>query len=197
MTNLNQIVNLLFSGISIAGIVFLFAFLFSDYRLDLYRHKLFTLRDELFDLAVKTELNFDHAAYKLLNLRINSLIRYAHKAKLRFFLMIALYRAFGFKLSNDSQSGDKSLRRALEGLRRHEQFALIDLDDKLTSIVMNHVLFLDLKFDSAPAVLPKTADGSVYKNTKRRHIGHSQIAQVVESQAIKAYRTEIAGQLVG
>lgn len=60
-------------------LVWLFFWLYRDYRLDLLRQRLFALRDELFDLVIDEKLPFDDPAYVLLRQTINGQIRSAHQ----------------------------------------------------------------------------------------------------------------------
>ncbi len=57
----------------------LFFWLYRDYRLALFRHNLFCLRDELFNLAVDGKIDFNHHAYGMLRSAINGNIQYGHR----------------------------------------------------------------------------------------------------------------------
>jgi hypothetical protein len=70
---------------SLLGLIALWAFwyyLWKPQRVDIFRQKLFCLRGDLFDLAAKGTVPFDHPAYAQLRLLINGLIRFAHRASL-------------------------------------------------------------------------------------------------------------------
>jgi hypothetical protein len=70
---------------SLLGLIALWAFwyyLWKPQRVDIFRQKLFALRSDLFDLAAKGTVPFDHPAYTQLRLMINGLIRFAHRASL-------------------------------------------------------------------------------------------------------------------
>ena len=67
------------SWISLALLWILFFWLYRDYRLDLFRQRLFSLRDELFDIAQDGQINFDQPAYELLRNAINGTIQYGHQ----------------------------------------------------------------------------------------------------------------------
>jgi hypothetical protein len=60
----------------------LFFWLYRDYRVDLLRERLFSVRDELFDLADSGRLDFDHPAYGMLRRTINGTIRHADRISL-------------------------------------------------------------------------------------------------------------------
>ena len=65
-------------------LVLLFAWLiwhqfWVPYRVDYFRHRLFKLRDELFEYANAGGIEFTHPAYTNLRLTINALLRYGHR----------------------------------------------------------------------------------------------------------------------
>lgn len=59
--------------------------LWPSYRLDSFRQRMFSLRDELFDYAAAGNISFHHPSYRLLRQSMNGFIRYAHH--------LTLYRA--------------------------------------------------------------------------------------------------------
>ena len=69
-------VTVLGSYLSILLLTVWFFWLYRDYRMDLLRQRLFTLRDELFDVARGEELPFEHPAYGLLRTTLNGFIRF-------------------------------------------------------------------------------------------------------------------------
>jgi hypothetical protein len=48
-------------------------------RVDVFRQRMFSVRDELFDYAESGNITFDHPAYQLLRNSMNGFIRYAHR----------------------------------------------------------------------------------------------------------------------
>jgi hypothetical protein len=170
----NLVTNVLISSFSAAGIVFVVLFLFSDYRLDLYRQELFYLRDQLFNIAIEAKVGFDHPAYRLLNLRINSLIRYAHKTTLKTLLLLALADLFHGEFSRAGNRSIRTLSSALEGLSRFQQFQLINLHNEVASAVFKRVCFFSMRPDYSKDLLP----------------GANPVAQRVETQAVETYRLE-------
>lgn len=65
--------------ISLLLLWILFFWLYRDYRLDLFRQRMFSLRDELFDLADSGELSFNCKAYGMLRSLINGNIQFGHQ----------------------------------------------------------------------------------------------------------------------
>lgn len=183
MTDPRACANFLVSGISFLGIAFTVLFLISDYRLDAYRQTLFELRDKLFDLGLKPEITFDHPAYRHLNLQINSLLRYAHKTKLSLFMThLLLSKLLGEPENELQENGAKSLRTALEGLRRYEQFQLINISDNIDRALVSKVLLTRFRVDRTDAHLPE-GRGTLAPNKLV-------LVQAVESQAMKSYRLD-------
>lgn len=65
--------------LSLLAIWVLFFWLYRDYRVDLFRHRLFNLRYELFRLACTDKVAFDNEAYTLLRRSINGTIYFGHQ----------------------------------------------------------------------------------------------------------------------
>ncbi len=56
-----------------------FQWMFRPYRLDLFRHRMFMVRDRLFDEAAKGRLDFGSAVYRQTRELLNTYIRFAHR----------------------------------------------------------------------------------------------------------------------
>lgn len=70
---------------SMAALLLLWVFVcifWKEYCLDVFRHNLFALRDELFIYAGRGNIGFQHPAYRMLRDRMNSSIRYGHELTL-------------------------------------------------------------------------------------------------------------------
>src|SRR5437667_11487736 len=68
--------------LSLLALWALFHWLYRDYRVDLFRQRMFTLRDQLFDIAASGRIAFDDPAYGKLRSMINGYIRFAHRINL-------------------------------------------------------------------------------------------------------------------
>jgi len=64
-------------------------------RLDIFRQKMFALRDELFDYAESGRIGFNHPAYRLLRQSMNGFIRYGHRLTFFQINLMMLYWKFG------------------------------------------------------------------------------------------------------
>jgi|SRR5208337_1245025 len=67
------------SSIALIFLVVVLLELLPSLRLDIFRQKMFALRDELFDYAAAGNISFDDQAYRLLRQSINGFIRYGHR----------------------------------------------------------------------------------------------------------------------
>lgn len=73
-----QLSTLVQSVLSLTVLVFILFAWWPAQRVDLFRQRMFALRDELFDFALDGGVAFDDPAYKLLRNLMNGTIRYAH-----------------------------------------------------------------------------------------------------------------------
>lgn len=78
MTIAEGVATILLFGVNLVLLCTLFS-RFRGYRVDALRHRLFVLRDELFNHALSSELSFGNPAYIVLRRRINRMLRFAHR----------------------------------------------------------------------------------------------------------------------
>jgi len=124
-----------FTSLSLIGLWVLFFWLYRDYRVDLFRQRLFALRDELFDLGRTSQIAFHHQAYGLLRTTINGYIRFAHRLSfLSVVLLLRDYKAvmaslpatpFG-RLPKALETVDPQVRAQLESIVTRMHFAVFD-----------------------------------------------------------------------
>jgi len=76
-----QFTNVMISLVSLLVLWAFYSIAYADYRRDVYRQKLFGLRNELFDLAADGELSFETPAYRTLRTTLNGFIRFAHQLR--------------------------------------------------------------------------------------------------------------------
>src|SRR5688572_19860233 len=94
--NIQAITALAFSALGLYGLWLLWTWLYRDYRIDLFRDRMFALRQDLFDLAAQGVIPFDHPAYGALRRTMNGFIRLADQVNLTATLALAL-EVRGFK----------------------------------------------------------------------------------------------------
>ncbi len=102
-----------------AGLFVLIALLVVFYvlrqiRLDDFRQKMFTLRDELFDFAADGHISFNDPAYVLLRRQMNGMIQYAHQLTL--FRVLATGAARSVAGLSDSFEWNNEWESALDSL---------------------------------------------------------------------------------
>jgi hypothetical protein len=100
---------------SCACVVFLVVVLlkfWSVARLDAFRQRMFTLRDELFDYAADGNVGFNEPAYRLLRQSMNGTIRYAHQ--LTFFRVFVTMIEIQLMIHAPKSNWSEDWQRALE-----------------------------------------------------------------------------------
>jgi hypothetical protein len=73
-----QLVTILESCVNLALILVLILKLWPSYRLDVFRQRMFAVRDDLFAYAASGKIGFDDPAYRLLRQAMNGFLRYGH-----------------------------------------------------------------------------------------------------------------------
>lgn len=76
---MSNVFDVIFCGIFLAAIWWLYAFVYREYKIDESRQQLFAIRDELFDKATAGIISFDDEAYGLTRNTLNGLIRFTHE----------------------------------------------------------------------------------------------------------------------
>lgn len=94
MTTSDALLTGLKSCLTLAGLWWLLFWLYRDFRLDVFRQELFTLRDRTFDLATERKLSYDHPAYGTLRRTINGFIRFGHRLSLPQVLLLVITYKF-------------------------------------------------------------------------------------------------------
>ena len=84
MTELQEMASTALASLVGLGLLWIFFHkIYLRYREDLFRQRMFDLRDQLFDLADTGTIDFNHPAYGLLRQTMNWFIRFGHR--IRFF----------------------------------------------------------------------------------------------------------------
>ncbi|HXM43810.1 MAG TPA: hypothetical protein VN924_21430 [Bryobacteraceae bacterium] len=95
MMDAKTLVTILEAAIASCGLVIVVFWLWPCMRLDIFRQKMFALRDELFDYAESGRIGFNHPAYRLLRQSMNGFIRYGHRLTFFQINLMMLYWKFG------------------------------------------------------------------------------------------------------
>ncbi len=113
--------------------------LWSDFRVDQFRQRMFAIRDELFDYAASGAIDFNDPAYRLLRQSMNGFIRYGHQLTL-FRLLLTIG---GWRMSHEEPElrWAERFARAVRDIRDAsvrksiEQFHL-----RATDLVLRHLI---------------------------------------------------------
>ncbi len=110
------IVILLTTSASLAFLWICHFWLYKNYRVDVFRQKMFALRDRLFDDAAKGVIAFDHPAYCTMHRTMNGCIRFAHKLDLLQAVLLLVFVDEKELAKNNNDSFDTRINKAMEGL---------------------------------------------------------------------------------
>jgi len=80
------------TSLSLIALWALFHWLYRDYRVDLFRQRMFALRGQLFDMAASGRITFDNPAYGKVRGMLNGYIRFAHRVSLPLLLFASRNR---------------------------------------------------------------------------------------------------------
>jgi hypothetical protein len=113
--------------------------LFSEYRTDALRDRLFALRERLFDYAADGCIRFDEPAYTKLRGLINSLIRFAHRLSFTRFFMGVTFMAW-----RDQECDKEPLLKwntAVDSLpHEHQKATLRAIHTEMLVLVVRHLV---------------------------------------------------------
>ena len=158
-------------------------------RLDAFRQKMFSIRDEMFDYAADGNIPFDHPAYILLRRQMNGFIRYGHQLTVFRCLMIVAIQ----KVSGD----------ALEGVWFSEwQKALDSISDDCVRKKLENfhhrgmVLAIKRMFFGSPLLWFMTMLFMVQMLLQGATKGVRQLGQLVRMAANKAFSGPIDNRLI-
>lgn len=110
-----------------------------DWSVDLTRQQLFELRDQLFDRAIKEDVNFDDTAYGMVRTLLNGMIRFAHELSfMRVAWILISQKVFGVEDSVDRYQAalEKILTSLPEAQRQIYKTAL----EQMHEIMFRHLL---------------------------------------------------------
>ena len=91
------------------------------YLLDLFRQRIFDLRDDMFLYCAENGIDFNHKAYTLLRTRQNGLIRYAEHLNFSTLLSANLFRDDGARSKRHTEEIEEAIK-ALPTVEAREKF---------------------------------------------------------------------------
>lgn len=83
--------------LSIVGLLLLWALWSFGLRpalIDMFRQRVFEIRDEMFDYAAEGNIDFNHPAYGTIRTLMNGYIRFAHRIDISLFIVLIVYFIF-------------------------------------------------------------------------------------------------------
>lgn len=139
MTVTEGLANILLAMVNFA-LLWILVGCWRSYRVDVLRHRLFVLRDELFDYALDGNLAFDHPAYEMLRHKINNLLRFTHKIG---FMRLLIFILFGDKImaSETLATHKREWLTVLEQLSDKQREKLEKLHERVLLEIFKHMIF--------------------------------------------------------
>ncbi|HYX24731.1 MAG TPA: hypothetical protein VFC23_11305 [Thermoanaerobaculia bacterium] len=138
-----NIVNVLISVAALLGLWILFHWQYASYRQDLLQTRIFSLRQELFDLGRAGKVSFDHPAYGVLRTTMNGYVKVSPRFNLVGLILFFLMFKEELKGREDFVARLERLSSDLPEEVRGDLKALVD---ELDDVVLCHLLFTSLPF---------------------------------------------------
>jgi hypothetical protein len=126
------------SLLSLALVWLLVTSLYRDYRVDLFRDRMFALRERFFDEAADGCLSFDNPAYQLVRTTMNGFIRFGHRVSLTSTLIT--YSRFGKQLTASHRSFHTRLDEALTGATETERRCVEKYVAEMNTLVFEQLI---------------------------------------------------------
>jgi hypothetical protein len=148
MTTATQIAQMLHVALG-AALCWIGCFwLVREYRLSVFRQRLFEVRDELFDAAADGMMPFDHPAYRMTRQFINGTIRFAHRMNTTTLLLL-LVTAWLTRPPQPQPAFVVRLREACQTLPTHDaQRRVLHAYHATIALVFAHITY------ASPILLP-------------------------------------------
>lgn len=149
------------------------------------RDSLFRLREEFFEKAIETELNFNSPSYRLIEDQINRRIRFVHQAR---FISIALsVMRFGKELDNVREYKEAELAESISKLSYEQKKLCKRTINKLHVITGIHIvcesIFAKSTMYLAVIFLFLRASGKVSFKKQKKKVAKSRIFEPITTQS--------------
>lgn len=135
---MTEVTVFLTSLISMVFIAILMLWLYQDYRTDVFRQKMFNLRDDLFDEARHGKIDFDEGTYGMLRSAINGFIRFGHKFNLT---QVLLLNVMLKRESNFNKPFSERLHKNMENCTVEQRKIIMSYYIRMNFYIIEH-LFL-------------------------------------------------------
>lgn len=123
--------------IAISSLVILW-FCWRSYRVDALRENLFALRGDLFDYAATGGVSFDHKAYALLRIKMNGMIRFAHRISYARLALTLVF--FCFSKPEGVMQQQKEWKDAVATLSPEKQKHLLGFHNQMDVLIVKHMV---------------------------------------------------------
>jgi len=150
--------NILASLVSLLGIWVLCFVFYRSYRVDVFRHKMFALRDSFFDEAAAGRISFEAPAYGLLRSTMNGFIRFAHRVS---FMQVILAGLFATPEDRRASSFNAAMTEATEKLTLEQRRCLEWYQLRMNLLVAEHFVF------GSPVVVAVIVPVALYLTAKK------------------------------
>lgn len=138
MISASTAATVLSSGVSLVLLWVLVFWFYRRYRVDLYRERVFALRQELFVLAYEGEIRFTDTAYILTRTTLNGFIRFGHRVN----VSSVIAATWAFRKDLDSESGFHSrFAKAVEPLPSETREKLEGIVQRMNIFTLEQVIF--------------------------------------------------------
>ena len=159
------------------------------YRIDLLRHRLFVLRDELFDYALENDVSFQAPAYVRLRRSINSMLRFAHRIDFTRFLLL-LVASNKLRWTGMLEEYDYQWRDALAQLGREEhRNRIVDIRERALFEVSKH-----MALGSVPWIFVLSKVAFLRRLWQRCQLSLLRTASIVEMESLTLWQARASTQ---
>lgn len=117
-----------------------YCFPYQQYRVDLLRHRLFLIRDDLYAAAARGEISFNDPAYGMTRKTLNGMLRFAHELG----LLQILALLWADRQRQDSQEYRHRYNKALASLTNDQRALVVEVRHKMHVAILVHVLTTSL-----------------------------------------------------
>ena len=119
----------------IVGIWVIWHYLWKPQRVDLFRQRLFALRDELFDMAASGEISFDAPAYTRLRVLLNGRIQYAQRISFPLLIVSMII------MKEAPKSSRVDWQQTLNGLPDGPHQKLLDIHERVSDAFARQLIY--------------------------------------------------------
>jgi hypothetical protein len=127
----------IFSLVSLALLWVLF-WLYKDHSVATFRQRVFSLRDEMFDMAMAGKIPFNHKGYGRLRVTMNGSIRYAEEISL---VRVLLFALLNRKNQNAPEGFSAAFLKEINDLPFDQKMALCQLHNRFSALITKHAIY--------------------------------------------------------